>query len=187
MEQLFYCIRNKHEVNPFLEKLGTFDQMGDVVVVALKDHTLEDIEIPELIEECVVSEIGKEAFLNTSLKRIVLPSSILVVGENAFPKEASIIYNGIEYDSYSIVYEVKRKYNEMLNEQIDGVVEAVYQQEEIINIVKSCRTMDEVFERVQDRFGLSELQTKTILDIPLSLLSQLDVSQLEALKIEMDN
>ncbi len=187
MEQLFYCIRNKHEVNPFLEKLGSYDQMGDVVIVTLKDLSLQELEIPEFIEDCVVSEIGKEAFLNTSLKRIVLPSTILVIGDNAFPKDASIIYNGIEYDSYSIVYEVRRKYNEMLNEQIDGVIEAVYQQEEIINIVKKSKTMEEVFEKVQDRFGLSEIQTKTILDIPLSLLSQLDVNQLEELKIEMDN
>ena len=177
MEQLFYCIRNKHEVNPFLEKLGSYDQMGDVVIVTLKDLSLQELEIPEFIEDCVVSEIGKEAFLNTSL----------VIGDNAFPKDASIIYNGIEYDSYSIVYEVRRKYNEMLNEQIDGVIEAVYQQEEIINIVKKSKTMEEVFEKVQDRFGLSEIQTKTILDIPLSLLSQLDVNQLEELKIEMDN
>ena len=58
---------------------------------------------------------------------------------------------------------------------------------EFLNIVRKCKTMDEVFEKVQDRFGLSELQTKTILDIPLNLLSQLDVSQLEALKVDMDN
>ena len=104
-----------------------------------------------------------------------------------FPKDAIIVYDDIEYDAYSIVYEVKRRFNEMLNEQIDGVVEAVYQQEEIINIVKNCKTMQDVFEKVQERFGLSELQTKTILDIPLSLLSQLDISQLESLKIDMDN
>ena len=47
--------------------------------------------------------------------------------------------------------------------------------------------MQDVFEKIQERFGLSELQTKTILDIPLSLLSQLDISQLESLKIDMDN
>ena len=95
------------------------------------------------------------------------------------------VYNGIEYDSFAINFEVKRRFNEMLNEQIDGVIEAVYQQEEIISIVKSCTSMEEVFEKIQDRFGLSEVQTKTILDIPLSLLSQLDIDQLESLKIEM--
>ena len=187
MDKLFYCIRNKHEVNPFLDKLGVFDMMGDVVVVTLKDLTLEELEIPEEIDGCVVSEIGKEAFLNTSLKRIVLPSTVLVVGDNAFPKDAIIVYEGMEYDSYSISYEIKRRFNEILNEQIDGVIEAVYQQDEFLNIVRKCKTMDEVFEKVQDRFGLSELQTKTILDIPLNLLSQLDVSQLEALKVDMDN
>jgi len=187
MDKLFYCHRNKHEVNPFLEKLGIFDNVGDVVVVTLKDLSLEEIEIPEEIEESVVSEIGDEAFLNTKLKRIVLPSTILVVGKDAFPKDATIVYNGIEYDSFAINFEVKRRFNEMLNEQIDGVIEAVYQQEEIISIVKSCTSMEEVFEKIQDRFGLSEVQTKTILDIPLSLLSQLDIDQLESLKIEMDN
>lgn len=187
MEQLFYCIRNKHEVNPFLEKLGVYDELGDVVVVTLKDHSLEELEIPSEIEGCVVSEIGKEAFLNTNLKRIVVPTSVLVVGENAFPKEAIIVFDGMEYDSYSIVYEIRRRFNEMLNEQIEGVVEAVYQQEEIINIVKNCKTMEEVYEKIQDRFGLSELQTKTVLDIPLSLLSKLDIDQLESLKIESDN
>ena len=187
MDKLFYCIRNKHEVNPFMEKLGVYEELGDVVVVTLKDHSLEELVIPEEIEGCVVSEIGKEAFLHTSLKRIVVPNTVLVIGENAFPKDAIIVYDDIEYDAYSIVYEVKRRFNEMLNEQIDGVVEAVYQQEEIINIVKSCKTMQDVFEKVQERFGLSELQTKTILDIPLSLLSQLDISQLESLKIDMDN
>ena len=30
MDKLFYCIRNKHEVNPFLDKLGVFEMMGDV-------------------------------------------------------------------------------------------------------------------------------------------------------------
>ena len=187
MDKLFYCIRNKSEVNPFMEKLGVFDQLGDAVVVTLKDHSLEEIAIPEEIEGCIVNEIGKEAFLNTSLKRIVLPSTILVVGENAFPRDAIIELEGIEYDSVSIVYEVKRRFNEILNEKIDGVIEAVYQQDEFINIVRSCKTMDEVFEKVQERFGLSEIQTKTILDIPLNLLSQLDVSQLESLKIDMDN
>ena len=82
---------------------------------------------------------------------------------------------------------ISNSINEILNEQIDGVIEAVYQQDEFLNIVRKCKTMDEVFEKVQDRFGLSELQTKTILDIPLNLLSQLDVSQLEALKVDMDN
>ena len=72
MDKLFYCIRNKHEVNPFMEKLGVYEELGDVVVVTLKDHSLEELVIPEEIEGCVVSEIGKEAFLNTSLKKSIL-------------------------------------------------------------------------------------------------------------------
>ena len=186
MDKLFYCIRNKLEVNPFIERIKTQDLDGDAVVVALKDLSLEEIEIPETIEGCLVNEIGKEAFFHTSLKRIVLPSTILVLGENCFPKDAIIIFEGAEFDAETIGYEINRRYNYVLNEQIDGVIEAVYQQDEIMDIVKKGESIDEVYEKIQERFGFTDIQAKTILDIPLSILNQLDVSQLESLKVEMD-
>ena len=45
MDKLFYCIRNKLEVNPFIERIKSQDLDGDAVVVALKDLSLEEIAL----------------------------------------------------------------------------------------------------------------------------------------------
>ena len=46
----------------------------------------ECVELPETL-----LEIGKEAFLNSEIKRIVIPPNVINVGENAFPSEMDVV------------------------------------------------------------------------------------------------
>ena len=187
MKDVFYCVRNKMGINPFLDKFLKDDLGGDVVIVAIKNFDTEEVTIPETIEGYEVKEIGEEAFSQGSIKVINLPSTIISVGNNAFKKGVKINFLGEEYDENSIYFAIKRNFQEVLNDQIDGVIEAVYQQDKIIEIVKTCHSMEEAINKLKDGLGLNELQVKTVLSIPLSTLSQLDIDQLEMLKVDYDN
>ena len=187
MKDVFYCVRNKLGINPFLDEFQNDEINGDVIIVAVKDLHKEEITIPETIEGYEVKEIGEDAFIQGAVKVINLPSTIISVGDNAFPKGVKINFLGEEYDENNIYFAVKRNFQEVLNDQVDGVIEAVYQQEKIIEIVKKCRSMEEVVNKLKEGLGLNELQIKTVLCIPLSTLSQLDVNQLEMLKVDYNN
>jgi DNA gyrase subunit A len=72
-----------------------------------------------------------------------------------------------------------RKAEERLH-LIEGLLLAVQNIDEVVEIIKSSAHVDDARQRLMARFGLSELQARAILDMRLARLTGLEISKLEA-------
>jgi len=62
---------------------------------------------------------------------------------------------------------------------LEGLIAALDHIDEVIEIIRASADRDEASERLQDRFGLSEVQADAILNMRLARLTALERSQLE--------
>jgi DNA gyrase subunit A len=63
---------------------------------------------------------------------------------------------------------------------LEGLRVAVANIDEVVEVIKSSSTPDEARQRLMDRFRLSELQARAILDMRLARLTGLEIEKLEA-------
>ncbi|MCC6785375.1 MAG: DNA gyrase subunit A [Planctomycetes bacterium] len=63
---------------------------------------------------------------------------------------------------------------------LDGLRIAVQNIDEVVEIIKKSRSVDEARERLMNRFALSQIQAKSILDMRLARLTGLEIEKLEA-------
>lgn len=91
--------------------------------------------------------------------------------------ELTVYHRGFEYD----LEKVKARLH-----IIAGLMIALAHIEEVIQIIKSSVNSAAASEKLQERFLLSEKQTKAILDMKLSRLAHLEVSKLAREKSELE-
>ena len=91
--------------------------------------------------------------------------------------ELTVYHRGFEYD----LEKVKARLH-----IIAGLMIALANIEEVIQIIKSSVNSAAASEKLQERFLLSEKQTKAILDMKLSRLAHLEVSKLEREQSELE-
>lgn len=63
---------------------------------------------------------------------------------------------------------------------LEGLIIASDNIDEVVQIIKTSKTVEEARERLQDRFGLDEIQSKAIVDMRLSQLTGLQQDKLRA-------
>lgn len=85
VQELFYT----SEKNGIFEVTGInrayFEKDPKIDNLEIKHKTIEVVEIPEIINEKVVKKIGNEAFKGlSSLKKVIIPSSVSNIGRQAF-------------------------------------------------------------------------------------------------------
>jgi DNA gyrase subunit A len=69
---------------------------------------------------------------------------------------------------------------------VNGLLIAQDNIDEVVHIIRSSKTTEEARQRLQERFGLSELQTAAILEMRLRQLTGLQREQLEAEQAELN-
>ncbi|MFO1054234.1 MAG: DNA gyrase subunit A [Planctomycetota bacterium] len=62
---------------------------------------------------------------------------------------------------------------------LEGLRVAVQNVDEVVEIIKTSRSVDQARERLMDRFALSQIQAKAILDMRLARLTGLEIEKLE--------
>jgi DNA gyrase subunit A len=67
---------------------------------------------------------------------------------------------------------------------LEGLMIAVDNIDEVIHIIRSSKTTDEAMQRLGDRFGLDEVQTRAIVEMRLRQLTGLEMDKL---KLELDD
>ncbi len=68
---------------------------------------------------------------------------------------------------------------------VEGLLAALKHIDEVIKIIRGSKDRAKASEKLQDRFGLSEIQASAILDMRLARLTQLERSQLQARLAEL--
>jgi DNA gyrase subunit A len=69
---------------------------------------------------------------------------------------------------------------------IEGLLAALKHIDEVIKIIRGAKDRPEASEKLQDRFGLSEVQADAILNMRLGKLTRLEQSELKARLAELD-
>ena len=68
---------------------------------------------------------------------------------------------------------------------LEGLRVAIQNIDEVVEIIKSSRSVEQARDRLMDRFALSPIQAKSILDMRLARLTGLEIEKLEAEWIEV--
>lgn len=70
---------------------------------------------------------------------------------------------------------------------VDGILIALHNIDDIVHTIRDASTTIEASTELQEKFELSEIQAKAILDIKLSRLAHLEVTKFENEKAELEN
>lgn len=74
-------------------------QSASYKITAYNSNVLENAVIPTYYKGFAVTEIGESAFINSSIKTLIIPESIKTIGKNAF-KDCSFLSLYVDVDNY---------------------------------------------------------------------------------------
>jgi len=140
----------------------------------------------------IVFEIKRDAIANVVLNKLYKYTSLqtsfsvnnicLVDGRPELLNLKSLISNFVDFRHVVVVrrtqYELKKA--EERAHILEGLIIASDNIDEVIEIIKSSSSPDEAREKLATRFGLSEIQTRAIVDMRLRQLTGLEQDKLRA-------
>ncbi|MEY4603839.1 MAG: hypothetical protein RIT43_1131 [Bacteroidota bacterium] len=140
----------------------------------------------------IVYEIKREAIANVVLNKLYKYTSLqtsfsvnnicLVDGRPQLLNLKSLISNFVDFRHEVVVRRTKyelRKAEERAH-ILEGLIIASDNIDEVIEIIKSSASPDDAREKLATRFGLSEIQTRAIVDMRLRQLTGLEQDKLRA-------
>ncbi len=159
----------KGELLNIAEVVDESDLDGMRVVIKLKKDS---------DKELVLADLFKKTDLNISF------NVNMVAIANGKPKQMGLIEVLKAYIKYQIEVIVRRskfKYEEAKQREhiLKGLVIAVRNIDEVIEIIKSSKTTAEAKQRLMKRFELDNAQAQAILDLRLARLTSMEVFKLE--------
>ena len=144
------------------------DRQGMRIVIILK-------------QDAVASVVLNTLYKNTPLQSSFAVNNIaLVNGRPQLLNLKDLIHHFVDHRHDVIVRRSRydlQKAEERLH-IVNGLLIAQDNIDEVVNIIRSSKTGDEARQRLQERFGLSELQTAAILEMRLRQLTGLQREQL---------
>ncbi len=146
------------------------DRKGLRIVVDVKKDALAKV---------VLSQLYKYTPLQTSF---TVNNTVLVNGR---PQRLSLIQLIKEFIKFRIEVIVRRTEYDLKKAKerahiLEGLLIALDNIDEVIQIIRSSKTVTEASERLQSTFKLSEIQAKAILDMRLQKLVSLEVNKIKA-------
>jgi len=148
--------------------------------------------IPEKDDATIILNFKKDSDLTSELAKLFkytkldksFNANIRVINENGIPIEVSMFDNIIKFLYFrqhvvlnSSIYDIKK-----LKERIHilkGLHIALKNIDEIIRIIKSNKNSEEAMNELKVKYQLSEIQTKSILEMKLSRLTGLEKEKIE--------
>ena len=145
------------------------DRKGMRIVIQLKRDAIEDV---------VLNQLFNHTEMQTTFGILNLA---IVEGEPKVLGLKEIIQHFIEYRILVITrrtnYELTKAKEKM--HILEGLIIALKNIDEVIKIIRSSKEVEEARNRLMERFGLSEIQSKAILDMRLQKLTGMEIEGLE--------
>ncbi|WP_236972298.1 DNA gyrase subunit A [Membranihabitans marinus] len=163
-------LRRDEKVEGISEIRDESDREGIRIVVEVKRDAMAQV---------VLSKLYKYSQLQSSYG---VNNVALVKGRPQILSLKSLIEEFIEFRIEVIVRRTRydlRKAQERAH-IVEGLIIAVDNIDEVIKIIRGSNTVDEAKTALMERFGLSELQTKAILEMRLQKLTGLEIEKLRA-------
>lgn len=145
------------------------DRKGMRIVVDVKRDAMAQV---------ILSQLYKYTALQTSFS----VNNIVLV--NGRPKQLNLIQIIKEFIKFRIEVIVRRTKFELKKAEdrahiLEGLLIALNNIDEVIETIRSSKTVDEASTRLQERFKLTEIQAKAILDMRLQKLVSLEMNKIQ--------
>ena len=133
-------------------------------------------------------DANAEVVINTLFKLTPLQTSfnvnniVLVNGRPKLLNLKELIYYFIEHRHEVVIRRTKYELNQAQKRAhiLKGLIIAVDHIDEVINIIRSSKTVDEARERLMERFEITDVQARAIVDMRLRALTGLERDKLKA-------
>lgn len=138
--------------------------------------------VVELKRDVTPKKILNNLFKLTSLQTTFPANFVALV--DGVPKTVNLKIMLDEYIKHRFAVVTRRSEFELAQAKarlhiLDGLIIAVKNIDEVVQIIRSSKNTDEARTRLMERFKLSEIQANAILDMQLRRLSALEVEKLE--------
>ncbi|HMP31359.1 MAG TPA: DNA gyrase subunit A, partial [Saprospiraceae bacterium] len=177
-----------YQVNkaPLIEKIAELMQEEKITgISALRDESDRNGMriVIEVKRDSMASVILSKLYKYTALQSSFGVNNIALV--NGRPKMLNLKQLIAEFVKFRIEVIVRRTQFELRKAEerahiLEGLLIALANIDEVINIIRSSATVDEAKERLIASFQLSEIQAKAILEMRLSRLVSLEVAKLQS-------
>jgi DNA gyrase subunit A len=185
---VFTQIPYQVKVNTILERIVTLAKTGQIDSISdVNDETNDRVGL-RIVVELKRGVEDESVTLNQLYKLSPLQSKFSIInlaivdGQPRTLGLKAILSCYIEHRVDVITRRTQyllRKSEERLH-LLEGLRVAVANIDEVVEVIKSSSTPDEARQRLMDRFRLSELQARAILDMRLARLTGLEIEKLEA-------
>jgi len=169
VEQIAFLARDK-KLEGISDLRDESDRDGMRVVVELKRDALPEITLNKLYKHTQMqSTFGTIMLALVDGVPKVMPLREMLL--HFIDHRHEVVVRRTEFDL------AKAKDREHI---LEGLKIAVDNIDEVVEIIRASRDTDQASERLQERFALSEIQAKAILDMRLARLTGLELEKLEA-------
>jgi DNA gyrase subunit A len=185
--ELPYAV-NKSKVIEQIAKLaraGKFDDISDI-----RDETDRDgiRLVIELKRGAKAGKVLRQLYKRTSLQMTF--GAILLALDHGQPREFNLKELLEHFRDHRVEVIQRRSRHELEQAEaerhiIDGLLVALKHIDEVIKIIKGSKDRAQARAKLEDRFGLSEIQADAILNMRLAKLTALEQSQLKARLAEL--
>ncbi|MFT5434251.1 MAG: DNA gyrase subunit A [Myxococcota bacterium] len=169
VEQIAQLARDK-KIEGISDLRDESSREGMRVVVELKKEALPEI---------VLNKLYKHTQMQATFGTILLA---LVDGVPKVMPLREMLLHFIDHRHEVVVRRTEFDHRKAKEREhiLEGLKIAVDNIDEVVKIIRGSRDTDEAGERLRERFGLSEVQSKAILDMRLARLTGLELEKLEA-------
>jgi DNA gyrase subunit A len=168
IEQIAALVREK-KLAEITDLRDESDRDGIRVVIELKRDAIPQI---------VLNQLYKHTQLQSTFGVIMLA---LVNGVPKIMDLREMVHHFVEHRHTVIVRRSQFELDQALDREhiLEGLKIAVDNIDEVVTIIRGSANTDDANARLQERFGLSERQSKAILDMRLGRLTGLEIEKLE--------
>ena len=199
-EQFYYyfmdhnSIKSEYLINDLYSKVDQTSKRKIASVIGPTNENAEEINL-NIDEDIIIIKIDEDAFLNCkSLKRIMVPNSIIFVEKNSFPLQTQIIVNKKEYSVDEYLKFINKSNTLRLISEIRLILPWLNEINKIINIIQKSRTTSEaeklLFEFLNKKTKMNEYDSKKaatlIMSLKLQLICSLSYDKLKRKLVESE-
>jgi len=172
--------KSEYLINDLYSKVNQTYKRKIASVIGPTNENAEEINL-NVQEDINIIKIDEEAFSNcNSLKRIIVPNTIIFVEKSSFPLHTQIIVNNEEYSVDEYLKFISKNNISKLISEIRLILPWLNEYRKIIKIIKKSKTTYEaekmLFHFLNKKIKMNEYDSKKAVTLILSLKLKFIVS-----------